>query len=132
MRMLLNPKPYPVRTRLSAGDICVLAFVIVLALVLFLFPSGNRGQTCTVTWDNGETTLPLDTPTTLTLESRGYTLTIVVHNGCVSVTDTTCPDALCVAAGEISAEGEILVCVPAGVVIRIPGETNTGEDYIVG
>lgn len=132
MCMLENTKPFPIKTRLSAVDIGVLVAVITLALILFILPTGDAGQVCVITWDGGEVTLPLTEPTTFTVESRGHTLTIAVENGTVSVTDTTCPDALCMAGGEISAGGEMLICVPAGVVIRIPGETNTGEDYIVG
>lgn len=132
MRMLVYRNPYSVKKRLSVGDIGVLILLLVLALLLFVFPTGDAGQTCIITWDGGETTLPLSEPTTFTVESRGHTLTIAIENGTVCVTETTCPDALCMAAGEISHGGEMLVCVPAGVVIRIPGEISTGEDYIVG
>lgn len=132
MRMLVYRNPYPVKKHLSAGDIGMMVAVIALALILFLLPTNEVGQVCVITWDGGETTLPLSEPTTFTVESRGHTLTVVIENGTVRVVETTCPDAICMAAGEISHGGEMLVCVPAGVVIRIPGEISTGEDYIVG
>lgn len=126
-------KPYSIRTHLTICDICVLVLLLALVLIFFILPDSTAGQVCVITWEGGEATLPLSEPATRTIESRGHTLTIAVENGSVWVTDTTCPDALCQAGGKISAAGEMLVCVPAGVVIRIPADTNgNGEDYIVG
>lgn len=120
--------------RPSFGDLLVL-LLLFGALALFLLPlwSGSTGQTCTISWDDGETTLPLDTATTYTVESRGHTLVIAIADGSVRVAETTCPDGLCQGAGAIDGAGDMLVCVPAGVVIRIPQAANGNEeDFIVG
>ncbi len=129
----------PIRLRPSLGDLLVLLLLLFGALALFLLPlwlplwSGSTGQSCTITWDGGETTLPLDTAVTYTVESRGHTLVIAIADGSVRVAETTCPDGLCQSAGAIDGAGEMLVCVPAGVVIRIPQAANGNEeDFIVG
>lgn len=128
-----------IRSQPSLGDLFVFLLLLFLALSLFLLPlwlplwSGHAGQSCTITWDSGETTLPLDTAVTYTVESRGHTLVVAIEDGFVRVAETTCPDALCQSAGAIDGAGEMLVCVPAGVVIRIPQAANGNEeDFIVG
>jgi hypothetical protein len=44
------------------------------------------------------------------------------------VTDSTCPDRVCVHTGAISAPGSMIACVPNGVVVRIGGEESDGLD----
>lgn len=133
MRMLVNHSGFSPKWHRSVGDLLVLLLAVLGGLVLLLWRPGETGQICYISWDGGETTLSLLEPTTLSLESRGVLLTIVVEDGVVRVAESTCPDALCQAAGELRQAGEMLVCVPAGVVIRIPQAANeNGEDAIVG
>ncbi len=47
---------------------------------------------------------------------------IVIENGCVRVTESTCPDQLEILTGEIRKSGEMLVCLPNRLVVRIEGE----------
>lgn len=106
------------------------ALAVLLALCLLLKPAAPAGSFCVVSWDGGERILPLREPETLTVESRGITLTVTVSEGGVSVTEADCPDGVCENTGVIRHAGEIIVCVPAGAVIRIPGETE--EDFVAG
>ena len=103
---------------------------LVLALLLLFSPASPAGEVCVITWDEGQATLPLQTPEVLTIDSREISLTITVSDGGVSVTEAGCPDGVCRNSGVIRHVGEIIVCVPAGVVIRVPGET--AEDFVVG
>ena len=134
--MLVNRngnKPSPSRLpalHLTIWDGITAALVVLLALFLLFRPAAADGTVCVITWDGGETVLPLGTPDTLVLESRGIELTIAVSEDGVQVTEAGCPDGVCRRTGAIRHAGEIIVCVPAGVVIRIPGET--GEDFIAG
>lgn len=131
--MLVNHSGLSPKWHRSAGDLLILLLAVLSGLALLLWPTGKTGQICCVSWDGGETTLSLLESTTLSLECRGVQLTIVVEDGGVRVAESTCPDALCQAAGELRQAGEMLVCVPAGVVIRIPQAANeNGEDAIVG
>lgn len=45
---------------------------------------------------------------------------IRVENGTVMVAQADCPDKICVYTGPISQEGEVIACLPHGVVIYIP------------
>jgi hypothetical protein len=110
----------------------MIALALICSLCLFFWPKSDAGQVCVVSWDGGEVTLPLTQTDTLTVESHGIRLTVAVADGGVRVTESGCPDGICTASGEIRHGGEIIVCVPADVVIRIPEDGHTGEDFIVG
>lgn len=53
---------------------------------------------------------------------------IVVRDGRVCVKDADCKDKTCEKTGWISRSGQVIVCVPSGLVIRIVGAEN---DYDV-
>ena len=48
--------------------------------------------------------------------------TVSVKNGKVRVSDADCHGRDCVAMGEISGEGQIIVCLPHKLLVRISGE----------
>ena len=131
--MLVNQnKQTAPATRFTVWDLCVLVLAVLCAFVLLFYPRGEAGQICIVSWDGGEVALPLTEPDTLILESGGISLTIQVENGGVRVTESGCPDGVCMTAGEIRHGGEIIVCVPADVVIRIPGAGESEGDFTIG
>ena len=47
--------------------------------------------------------------------------TVVCQDGCVWVEGSCCPNKLCVKTGKARAAGQIIVCVPNEVVVRIVG-----------
>lgn len=51
----------------------------------------------------------------------GYNL-IRVKDGAVMVVQADCPDKVCVHTGPISREGEVIACLPHGLIIYIPRE----------
>lgn len=124
-----NKKALP-HFRFTRWDGAAAALVVILALFLLFRPAPEEGTFCVLTWDGGEKVLSFAEPETLTLESRGITLTVTVSEDGVSVTEADCPDGICQKTGVIRHRGEIIVCVPANVIIRIPGETE--EDFIAG
>lgn len=56
----------------------------------------------------------------------GTTL-VIVQDHAVSVKSSPCRAKICVRTGEISAMGQLIVCVPNKVVIRIIGESTAPE-----
>lgn len=116
--------------RPTVWDGIAAGIAVLLALCLLFRPDAPAGTVCVVSWDGGEVTLPLAQPETLTVESRGFVLTVAVAGGGVSVTEADCPDGVCRNTGVIRHAGEIIVCVPADVVIRIPG--TAAEDFVAG
>ena len=115
-------------------DFAAVIFVFLLALasaVPLLASSG--ADTVEITTSDDVFTLSLKRDGEYTIESDGYTLTLTVKDGSAHVSHYTCPDGLCAAAGEISRVGQCIICLPAGVSIRVVGN-HTGEvlDGIAG
>lgn len=52
---------------------------------------------------------------------------VEINNGGVRITDSDCPDKICVKDGFKSNPGEVLVCLPHKVVIEIKGKNNKSE-----
>ena len=61
---------------------------------------------------------------TLAIESKfGYNK-IVIANGSVYVCESDCPDALEITSGAIQKAGQMLVCLPNRLVVRIEGRRD--------
>ena len=55
---------------------------------------------------------------------------IVIKDGKCHMESANCPDKLCVEQGEISKEGEAIICLPHRVVITIEGKEELGYGSI--
>ena len=109
-------------------DAAVFAAILALALTLFSLGLGKgSGSALVISVDGKETEYSLKTDTDIPIESEGVALTVTVKNGEVWVSETTCENAICSHSGKISKEGQIIVCAPARVSIRLVG--NEGGDY---
>ncbi len=112
-------------TRTDKG---IFAFLLLASFVLIfmsgiLFPR-DRGLYAVVELNGnlyGRYSLQEKEVQTLAIQSKfGYN-NIVIKNGKVSVTESDCPDQLEIKAGTIFRSGEMLVCLPNRLVIRIEG-----------
>lgn len=54
------------------------------------------------------------------------TTRVSISEYAVQVLDSDCPNRLCVRAGRISRPGQVLVCLPNRVVVRLVGGTLDG------
>ena len=70
--------------------------------------------------------LPLAQSQTLVLDNVG---TIVVEDGTVLVRDMSCPDRICEQTGAISRQGQVILCLPNRLCIRILSEEVDGVAY---
>lgn len=113
------------RTR-HIGDLFLIFGTVVLAAVLWLaFSGGQAGNLLTVTTPSGMFSLSLSQDTVRPIAGRnGYTLTLSVQDGRVCVSQADCPDKLCVHSGWIGRSGQVIACVPAGITVRVEGETE--------
>lgn len=72
---------------------------------------------------------PLEEDCTIAIEGYdGGRNMLVIEDGCVHVTDASCPDKLCEKQGQISANGETIVCLPNRVVITVQGGEGEALD----
>lgn len=122
------------RLRFRRGDICAIAFVLVLAAAVsafFLIPSQSQEVFVEIRQDGkllGQ--YPLSQDRTVTIGGE-YANTVVIENGAVWVEAATCPGADCVHSGKISAAGRSIVCLPNRLEIRLIGEAGD-VDMVVG
>lgn len=119
------------------GDFCIIALIVALAIAIFIWMLPTSAAETTV-----EIYLQGDLLYSIPLEEGIYdTLSIdsVVHNTIelngteVRVIEADCYDSVCLNTGVISQVGEIIVCMPNQLLIKIVGDSSTLTlDGVVG
>ena len=112
---------------MTSGDIVLIALILAVGISLLLVrgPDAGTGQTVEIRSLNGDT-LVLDLARRQTVEVEGLlgTTTISVDHGAVRFTDSPCPHRLCIKKGPVSRVGDLVACLPNGIVARIKGEAD--------
>jgi hypothetical protein len=119
------------RLAMTPGD-----WVLIVGLVLISFVSifiiskfVSRGATAVVEVDGvavGRVDLSIDAQRSA---SGPLGVTIVqVRDGRVRVVESPCPHGICVRTGWVARAGEMIVCVPNRVVVRVEGEGDNDVD----
>lgn len=101
-------------------------FILGCGAFLLLRSSGAVGTVANVSI-NGEPVLTVDlagvvTPYDYVATSEYGENTIHIEHGAISVTQSDCPDQICVHQGDITGPGIPIVCMPNRLVIEIAGE----------
>ena len=64
---------------------------------------------------------------------NGYSITLKIENGKVSVIESDCPNGYCRQSGAVSRAGEVIVCAPAHVKLKVIASVEGGEfDAVIG
>lgn len=100
--------------------ILVLLGVLAAALLVQRLVLHEEGATAVVRVGGRTQELDLSRDTEFRVgdDEIGYNL-IRVENGAVRVAQADCPDKICVETGPIHEEGEVIACLPHGVIIYI-------------
>ena len=112
----------------------VFAYTFVILTAFFLLFSGigrTEPKKAVISVGNEVTEYSLSENKTVEIENGGIKLTVVIENGAVYVKSSDCHDAICVDTGKINKTGQVIVCAPAMVAIRIDGEAEGGYDAVV-
>ena len=128
-------KKNKMRLSFCRGDVVVISFVIVLAIligVVFWMKTGTEQGNIVVVYQEGEKIqeLSLDKDTEVLIEND-YTNKLIVRDKKVAIVESDCPGMDCVHSGWISGKGRSLVCLPNRVEIRIEGDVDSEVDFIV-
>ncbi len=119
--------------KLTVSDGLIVGLLLLAAVISAFFTfSRDTGTTCTVRYGSHTETFSLADDRGIPVLSNGHSLTVVIENGAVSVTESDCPDGVCVNSGTISRAGQAIVCVPAQVTVRIDGSRSDNADIIAG
>ena len=116
----------------TRGDIILIAVLLALSLMSLgaarLF--GVSGKHAVVEVDNRRVLeLPLDRDIATTVTGPIGETVIEVENGAVSIPKSPCPNKSCKHMGHISHAGEILVCVPNHLIVKIIGGKNDSKAF---
>ncbi len=122
----------PAGWRLLAGDAVVVLLCVCAGAGLLLAPGRARTKAGTVQVEvSGSTVLTLSPSDEGVHEVSGPlgVTGIEIRDGMVRVISSPCPLKLCRRAGWIGAAGEMIVCLPNEVVVRLPGRRR-GVDAV--
>lgn len=102
------------------------AIVLILlagaATTFFYLGAGARGQRV-VAEQNGRIVFaaPLDENRTASLTGPLGETVLSIRDGRARILSSSCPLKICMGMGEVSRAGELLACVPNGLLVRIEG-----------
>lgn len=74
-------------------------------------------------------TAPLDRDREVRLQGALGEALLVIDGGRVSFREVTCPNRVCLGMGPASRSGDLLACVPNGLLVRIAGSDPGARDY---
>ena len=112
-------------------------FLIILAIVIitmFLIQhfAGNKGSNVQIS-QNGTIiatySLFQNRTYTVTTDDSHYN-TVEIRDGEIWISDADCPDRLCIKQGQISRNGESIICLPHKLTILVESDTSTGIDTV--
>ena len=119
--------------KVNLFDIGIAAVVLLAAVLMLWIPfAQGTGEKLEITTPDATYIYDLSKDQTLSLESNGYTLQVVIFAGEARVSACNCPDGVCVASGRISKSGESILCAPAGVTLRVVGKGESDADFVAG
>ena len=120
--------------KIRPGDIIITLVVAAVAVVLLLSAlPGSTDNLVAVITVNGEEAERIELsadmqPKVVNLEDVGVTIT--AQGGEVAFTYSDCPDQTCVHTGWLSKAGDIAVCIPNEVVVKIEGVSDSDIDVV--
>lgn len=117
------------------NDILLILAVLILAggIWLYTFLSRETGAEVVVSVAGEELCrMPLSEDTEKLIGEGETTNLLVISDGKAAITEATCPDHVCVNTGEISFNGQTIVCLPHKLVVGIEGGTESELDGIAG
>ncbi|MBO4584805.1 MAG: NusG domain II-containing protein [Clostridia bacterium] len=105
-------------------DFIIIAAALLLAAAVFLFflPKGETGRLYAEISKNGEViaSLPLDTDAEYVVNGD-YENVVTISDGSAFFSSSNCPNEDCVHTGKLTKAGQLAVCLPNGVTLRIVG-----------
>lgn len=119
-----------IRPKAAGKREIILIAVILLAALLFFFISRMRRTNAAAIVEisidgNPVETFDLNTDREYLIQSTtGGTNRLIIEDGKAWISEATCPDKVCIHQGKISHDGELIVCLPNLLVVKVIGETD--------
>lgn len=113
------------------ADLIISAIVIIISIVILLIPK-KSGDYAVVYIDGVQTekyNLSTDTEVDIVSSNGGHNVMKISGGECY-LTDSNCPDKICVHQGKISQNGQSIICLPHKLVITIESNNKAEVDTI--
>jgi len=116
------------KKRLVFDCVLILALLILAVALYFQFGAGKDAGAAAVVIVDGEETARYPLSKNGTYALNGGTNTLVIENGYAWMSEAECPDKICVHMGKIHLDGQLIVCLPNGVIVTVEGGDDGGVD----
>lgn len=122
------------RSWIKPADIALTVILLLAAVALTVFTAGKKPGAKAVVSVEGRTVqvLDLETPGRYSVHGPLGDTSIEVGDGGVRIVSSPCPHKLCIRMGVARMRGQVLLCVPNRVAVRIEGGTGKGVDGVAG
>lgn len=100
------------------GDIVLVLVFVALVVLTIVFSVKNSVSTEAIVYVGGEVYQYIDLSKDGEYKILDGRMTISVSKGSLSVTDSDCPEKICVHSSSISKDGGMIVCLPNKVMIK--------------
>ena len=121
-------KDAPKKKRLLLDAALILALLILAGVLYFCLTPKEEEGACAVVIVNGEEAARYPLSKNGTFPLNGGTNTLVIENGYAWMTESQCPDKICEHMGKIHLNGQMIVCLPNGVIVTVEGGDDGGVD----
>lgn len=114
--------------------VVVLVLVVLAVGLTVLTGSVPRGARAVVLVDGvSRAVLPLDEPGQVRVDGALGETVVAVDSLGVHITKSACPNKTCIHMGHISIQGQVLICVPNHVAVRVEGgDEQSNLDGVTG
>ena len=124
----------PMRSKMKWGDFVIIGAVLLLAgAMLAFFAAKASGDTLYAeVWQDDKLIerVELTDMTDRTIDLDGHN--VIVLSGKTAVMQSAdCPDQVCVRTGRLTRAGQVAVCLPHRVILKLTGTSTDGIDAIV-
>ena len=119
------------------ADLILLAAAAAVCLVLLLWQHSAGNADCTAVIEQDGQELRRISLSALTQEERidlggDCHVVLLAEPGAISFLSSDCPDQICVRTGKLTKPGQVAVCLPARISVRLEGESEGGADAMTG
>jgi len=122
------------KKKINKYDLLLILVIIIINIALLFYVSKNivntQGNEAYVYSDNklvGQYILKDGYKNEFTIKLNEGFNTVHIENNEVWISDSSCPDKLCQHQGKISEDGEIIVCLPNKLIIKIVGKEDSNN-----
>lgn len=114
---------------LKKGDFIIFAIILLIAFICFMpfINAQNDNLICQISQDNKiihKIILKQGYKDTITVNSPYGNSVICIENNSVWFETSDCPDKVCVHTGKLTHAGQIAVCLPNKITIKLIGQQN--------